>query len=131
MDGSELTIHWHGVHQRGTQISDGVPFVTQCPISEGNTFRYQWVAGNAGTHFWHAHSGWFYVCFIYIINSIFKNYDYLFSDGWNKTYFNSIVIHGHILKLVIPIPIAWCPCLTMYTRLANFKENTKNCLIKK
>ncbi|XP_014240544.1 laccase-5 [Cimex lectularius] len=57
MEGSELTIHWHGIHQRGTQISDGVPFVTQCPISEGNTFRYQWVAGNAGTHFWHAHTG--------------------------------------------------------------------------
>ncbi|BES97114.1 Multicopper oxidase [Nesidiocoris tenuis] len=56
MQGLELTIHWHGIHQRGTQISDGVPFVTQCPIAEGNTFRYQWTA-NAGTHFWHAHTG--------------------------------------------------------------------------
>nr|BAJ83487.1 laccase 2 [Riptortus pedestris] len=56
MQGLELSIHWHGIHQRGTQISDGVPFVTQCPIPEGNTFRYQWVA-NSGTHFWHAHTG--------------------------------------------------------------------------
>ncbi|KAF6203776.1 hypothetical protein GE061_002111 [Apolygus lucorum] len=56
MQGLELTIHWHGIHQRNTQISDGVPFVTQCPISEGNTFRYQWTA-NSGTHFWHAHTG--------------------------------------------------------------------------
>lgn len=34
-----------------------MPFVTQCPIQEGSTFRYQWIARNAGTHFWHAHSG--------------------------------------------------------------------------
>lgn len=59
MEGMELTIHWHGVWQRGTQYSDGVPFVTQCPILNGNTFRYQWEAGNSGTHFWHAHTGIF------------------------------------------------------------------------
>ncbi|KAK7590828.1 hypothetical protein V9T40_002441 [Parthenolecanium corni] len=57
MEGMELTIHWHGIHQRGTQYYDGVPYVTQCPILNGNTFRYQWYAGNAGTHFWHAHTG--------------------------------------------------------------------------
>lgn len=57
MEGMELTIHWHGIWQRGTQYSDGVPFVTQCPIQQGNTFRYQMEAGNEGTHFWHAHSG--------------------------------------------------------------------------
>uniref|UniRef100_A0A8D8VVX2 Laccase-5 n=1 Tax=Cacopsylla melanoneura TaxID=428564 RepID=A0A8D8VVX2_9HEMI len=56
MDGLENTIHWHGIHQRDTQYSDGVPFVTQCPIIQGNTFRYQFTA-NAGTHFWHAHTG--------------------------------------------------------------------------
>lgn len=57
MEGQAVSIHWHGVWQRGTQYSDGVPFVTQCPIQEGNTFRYQWNAENAGTHFWHAHTG--------------------------------------------------------------------------
>lgn len=56
MQGLELVIHWHGLHQRNTQYSDGVPYVTQCPIHEGNTFRYQFDA-NSGTHFWHAHSG--------------------------------------------------------------------------
>ncbi|CAG9807488.1 unnamed protein product [Chironomus riparius] len=56
MEGMETTIHWHGIWQRGTQYYDGVPFVTQCPIQQGNTFRYQWVA-NAGTHFWHSHTG--------------------------------------------------------------------------
>lgn len=57
MEGAEITIHWHGIYQKGSPYSDGVPFVTQCPIQEGSTFRYQWIAGNAGTHFWHAHSG--------------------------------------------------------------------------
>jgi FtsP/CotA-like multicopper oxidase with cupredoxin domain len=40
MEGMEVTIHWHGIWQRGTQYYDGVPFVTQCPIQQGNTFRY-------------------------------------------------------------------------------------------
>ncbi|KAK5644308.1 hypothetical protein RI129_005608 [Pyrocoelia pectoralis] len=57
IDGSEVTIHWHGIWQRDTQYYDGVPFVTQCPILSGNTFRYTWFAKNAGTHFWHAHTG--------------------------------------------------------------------------
>lgn len=56
MHGLELVIHWHGLHQRGSQYYDGVPYVTQCPIQEGNTFRYQFDT-NSGTHFWHAHSG--------------------------------------------------------------------------
>lgn len=56
MEGMESTLHWHGIWQRGSQYYDGVPFVTQCPIQQGNTFRYQWT-GNAGTHFWHAHTG--------------------------------------------------------------------------
>lgn len=40
IEGMEVTIHWHGVWQRGSQYYDGVPFVTQCPIQEGSTFRY-------------------------------------------------------------------------------------------
>lgn len=40
MEGMEVTIHWHGVWQRGSQYYDGVPYVTQCPIQEGNTFRW-------------------------------------------------------------------------------------------
>lgn len=39
MEGMEVTIHWHGVWQRGSQYYDGVPFVTQCPIQQGNAFR--------------------------------------------------------------------------------------------
>ncbi|EFN74335.1 Laccase-4 [Camponotus floridanus] len=57
MPGSELTIHWHGLFQKEFQYYDGVPHITQCPIGNDNTFRYQWSANNPGTHFWHAHSG--------------------------------------------------------------------------
>ncbi|KAM0733524.1 Laccase-1 [Formica fusca] len=57
MFGSEMTIHWHGLYQKEFQYYDGVPHVTQCPIESDTTFRYQWGANNAGTHFWHAHSG--------------------------------------------------------------------------
>ncbi|XP_076675786.1 uncharacterized protein LOC143372966 [Andrena cerasifolii] len=52
-----ITIHWHGVFQNGSQYYDGPPFVTQCPIDAGDLFRYQFHAGNSGTHFWHSHSG--------------------------------------------------------------------------
>ncbi|KAF5305483.1 hypothetical protein FQA39_LY01574 [Lamprigera yunnana] len=55
--GEGTSIHWHGYHQRDTPYMDGVPYVTQCPISSGSTFRYHFSATQAGTHFWHSHSG--------------------------------------------------------------------------
>ncbi|XP_065347467.1 uncharacterized protein LOC135944434 isoform X1 [Cloeon dipterum] len=55
---SETTsVHWHGHHQKGSPHMDGVPSVTQCPISPGSTFRYIFKADTQGTHFWHSHSG--------------------------------------------------------------------------
>ncbi|XP_019874659.2 uncharacterized protein LOC109602679 [Aethina tumida] len=51
------TIHWHGQHQKGYPYMDGVPYVSQCPIMPGSTFRYDFKAVNPGTHFWHSHSG--------------------------------------------------------------------------
>lgn len=35
-----VTIHWHGMHQKGTPYSDGVAFITQCPIDPGQKFTY-------------------------------------------------------------------------------------------
>ncbi|XP_012139840.2 uncharacterized protein LOC100881736 [Megachile rotundata] len=52
-----VTVHWHGVYQKGTQYYDGVPDLTQCSILYGKTFRYQFPVQNGGTHFWHAHTG--------------------------------------------------------------------------
>lgn len=57
LSGSSVTIHWHGLHQTETPWMDGVPMVTQCPIHEMNTFRYVFNARQAGTFYWHAHTG--------------------------------------------------------------------------
>lgn len=57
MDGTATTIHWHGLRQLETPFCDGVPFITQCPIQFGTTFRYSFYARDAGTHFYHSHAG--------------------------------------------------------------------------
>jgi FtsP/CotA-like multicopper oxidase with cupredoxin domain len=49
------TIHFHGIDQVGTPWSDGVPGVTQKPISPGATFVYRWTATDYGTYWYHAH----------------------------------------------------------------------------
>ena len=46
-------IHWHGVDVPNDQ--DGVPFVTQPPITPGETYVYEFVAPNPGSHMYHAH----------------------------------------------------------------------------
>ncbi|KAF7993644.1 hypothetical protein HCN44_010239 [Aphidius gifuensis] len=53
----DMTIHWHGIYQMNYQHYDGAPFVTQCPIQSGTSFRYKWKAQNIGTHWWHSHAG--------------------------------------------------------------------------
>ena len=40
-----ITIHWHGLHQRGSPFMDGVAYVTQCPIEAGQTFTYRFQVG--------------------------------------------------------------------------------------
>lgn len=57
LSGANSAIHWHGLHQRKTPWSDGVPMVTQCPIQNDNSFRYFFYASEVGTHYWHCHSG--------------------------------------------------------------------------
>ncbi|WAR03598.1 ASO-like protein, partial [Mya arenaria] len=52
-----VTIHWHGLHQEGTPWMDGVPYVTQCPIHPGQTFKYEFYAKPKGTFWWHSHMG--------------------------------------------------------------------------
>ncbi|XP_060086242.1 uncharacterized protein LOC132565610 [Ylistrum balloti] len=51
------TIHWHGMHQNGTTYSDGVAFVSQCPLGHGQEFTYKFKAKPHGTSFYHAHIG--------------------------------------------------------------------------
>ena len=52
------SLHWHGVDQQGQGVyMDGVPFLTQCPISPGGQYLYNFTAENAGTMWYHGHSG--------------------------------------------------------------------------
>ncbi|KAJ7932147.1 laccase [Mycena leptocephala] len=48
-------VHWHGIFQTGTASSDGVAFVTQCPIAHGNSFLYDFTVNQAGTFWYHSH----------------------------------------------------------------------------
>ncbi|KAJ5991880.1 Laccase abr2 [Penicillium sp. IBT 35674x] len=50
-----VTVHFHGIEQRNTPWSDGVPGLSQRPIDEGHSFRYRWTAHQYGAYFYHAH----------------------------------------------------------------------------
>ncbi|XP_062618572.1 uncharacterized protein LOC134280160 [Saccostrea cucullata] len=52
-----VTIHWHGITQRGTPFMDGVDMISQCPILPKQTFEYRFVASPVGTHWYHSHTG--------------------------------------------------------------------------
>lgn len=49
------TVHAHGIEQRGTPWSDGVPGVSQRSIQPGESFVYRWTATDYGTYWYHAH----------------------------------------------------------------------------
>ena len=55
MTSEVTTIHWHGLPQNGTPWMDGVPGVSQCPITPGSTYRYIFKAIPAGTFWYHSH----------------------------------------------------------------------------
>lgn len=47
------TIHWHGI--RLPNAMDGVPYLTQFPVGQGETFRYDFTPPDAGTYWYHPH----------------------------------------------------------------------------
>lgn len=47
------SIHWHGLITPNKM--DGVPFLTQAPIKNGETFTYEFVAKPSGSHMYHSH----------------------------------------------------------------------------
>jgi len=51
------TIHWHGIHQKGTVYSDGASAVTQCSLGPFQSQTYEFNAYPAGTHYYHSHQG--------------------------------------------------------------------------
>lgn len=49
------TVHWHGI--RNSNAMDGVPFLTQDPVSPGELFQYDLSLPDAGTYWYHPHLG--------------------------------------------------------------------------
>jgi FtsP/CotA-like multicopper oxidase with cupredoxin domain len=47
------SIHFHGVLVSNSM--DGVPFITQDPITPGGSFTYEFTARNPGSHMYHSH----------------------------------------------------------------------------
>ncbi|RMD42761.1 hypothetical protein DV735_g2380, partial [Chaetothyriales sp. CBS 134920] len=48
-------VHFHGIEQKNTPWSDGVPGLSQHAIQPGEWFLYKWTATTSGTYFYHAH----------------------------------------------------------------------------
>ncbi len=46
-------MHWHGI--RVPNAMDGVPYLTQFPITGGETFHYAFTPKDAGTYWYHPH----------------------------------------------------------------------------
>ena len=46
-------VHWHGLYVPNSM--DGVPFITQPPITPGETYTYEFTVRNAGSHMYHSH----------------------------------------------------------------------------
>ena len=52
------SLHWHGIHQRGTPWMDGPTGITQCPIPPGETMVYDFnVTAQSGDFWYHSHYG--------------------------------------------------------------------------
>lgn len=51
--GEDVTIHWHGL--RIPNREDGVPYLTQAPISPGQIGAYSFTPPETGTFFFHTH----------------------------------------------------------------------------
>lgn len=86
-----LTIHWHGMHQKSTFYSDGVPFVTQCPILPRQLFTYRFFAAPAGTHWYHSHvlnqkkDGLYGAIIIHRKTPVLPSHTLLFSDWFHAS----------------------------------------------
>jgi manganese oxidase len=52
--GETTGVHMHGIAFDDFRM-DGIPFVTQLPITPGETFTYEFVAKPSGSHMYHSH----------------------------------------------------------------------------
>ena len=56
LENEATTLHFHGMHQRGTPWMDGT-MMSQCPVAPGETFTYRFKADPRGTYWYHSHLG--------------------------------------------------------------------------
>ncbi|KAF5255896.1 hypothetical protein ACKRZS_000744 [Fusarium odoratissimum] len=100
MDDEGVSLHWHGILQKGMPWEDGVPGVTQCPIPPKKSFTYQFLADLYGTSWYHSHysaqvaAGLFGPLVIYGPREK-KDYDIdigpvMLSDWYHKEYFDLV-----------------------------------------
>ena len=54
------SMHFHGMFQNGTNYMDGPNMVTQCPISPGSSFTYDFNVDQNGTYWYHCHTDFCY-----------------------------------------------------------------------
>lgn len=55
LENEQITIHWHGIEMHCTPYYDGVPYVTQYPISPKDEIIYEFITNKAGTFWYHSH----------------------------------------------------------------------------
>ncbi|KAF2157020.1 multicopper oxidase [Myriangium duriaei CBS 260.36] len=54
------SMHFHGMFQNGTNEMDGANMVTQCPITPGTSFTYNFTVTQNGTYWYHCHTDFCY-----------------------------------------------------------------------
>jgi Multicopper oxidase len=59
-EAASVSIHFHGIHQKGTPYSDGASSITQCALGPLQTQEYVFLAQPPGTHYWHEHASFHY-----------------------------------------------------------------------
>lgn len=55
----DTSVHWHGLFQNGTTHMDGPSRVTQCPITPGTSFTYDFTVDQSGTYWVCLIQNWF------------------------------------------------------------------------
>lgn len=53
---NSTAIHFHGINQKRTPFSDGVPGITQWDTKPGDNYTYEFTPDESGSAFWHSHS---------------------------------------------------------------------------
>ena len=77
------SIHWHGLHQKGTPWMDGVAYISQCPIAAGQTFTYKFQVKESSIIFVES-SQWF-------LSSLLLSVAFISSSQWPFLYYRLII----------------------------------------